>query len=172
MTETKNTDIEFLKNLIANEIGGKMNAIHAYDKMMWKVRSGFLTLIFAGWGIIIKSIIEAKTEMKTVLPYIFIFSTLSIALAIAGYKIDMNYAKRKFRIITSVNHLIPLIVKFTIEKMEVTNFEELTALLKISGDAHNDSYKGKPFNNEVIVSKILFFVPAVLIACIQIYYLI
>lgn len=171
MTEIKNTGNEFLKTLVTNEIGGKKLAIHAYDKMMWMVRSGFLTLVFAGWSILIKSVIDAKSDLYSITPYIYILSAFSLALAIAGYRIDINYAKRKFRVIASVNRLMPLVVKFNFENIQTEEEDELVSLLKISGDAYNDIYKGKSFNNELNVSRLIFFVPAGLILGILVFFL-
>jgi hypothetical protein len=42
-----------ISKIIVDEIGGKNQAIHAYDKMIWTVRTGFLTLFFARWGILL-----------------------------------------------------------------------------------------------------------------------
>jgi hypothetical protein len=41
---------DLLGSLVLDEIEGKNKAIHAYDGMVWKIRSGFLTLLFAGWA--------------------------------------------------------------------------------------------------------------------------
>lgn len=162
--EIKNIDAEFLKTVVTGEIGGKMNAIHAYDRMIWTVRSGFLTLIFAGWSIILKSIVDTETKLQSFAPIILILSAFSLALALAGFKIDLNYAKRKFRVIAAVNHLMTLIVNFNSSDLQTVSKNELIDLLIISGDAHNDTYKIKPYYNETQVSKLIYFVPTLLIA--------
>ena len=46
---------DFLIKLVNSEIAGKNNAIHAYDKMIWTVRTGFLTLVFVAWSFVIKA---------------------------------------------------------------------------------------------------------------------
>lgn len=61
-----NMEEPFLEKIIQSEISGKNAAINSYDKMMWTVRSGFLTLVFAAWGLIIKSALEVKSEMASI----------------------------------------------------------------------------------------------------------
>jgi hypothetical protein len=49
-----------LEKVVLGEIDGKNRAIHAYDSISWKVRTGFLTLLFGGWAILLKGIVEAS----------------------------------------------------------------------------------------------------------------
>lgn len=51
-------ELSLLEKLVLDEISGKNKAIHAYDRMMWTVRTGFLTLFFSGWGILLKAMVE------------------------------------------------------------------------------------------------------------------
>ncbi len=39
---------ELFTKIVLGEISGKNPAIHDYDKMVWSVRTGLLTLYFAG----------------------------------------------------------------------------------------------------------------------------
>ncbi len=43
-----------LERMVQAEIGGKYLAVHAYDRMLWTIRSGFATLFFAGWGLLLR----------------------------------------------------------------------------------------------------------------------
>ncbi len=54
-----------LTKLLLGEVAGKNGAIHAYDKMVWTVRSGFLTLFFGGWGLLRKSLVARKPRCWT-----------------------------------------------------------------------------------------------------------
>ncbi|MBL0007106.1 MAG: hypothetical protein IPP25_07940 [Saprospiraceae bacterium] len=100
----------FLEKFVSTEIGGKNTAIHAYDKMMWMVRSGYLTLVFAGWGFVIKAALENSLDIQFIKPYILLLSSFSIVLAFGAFLIDRNYARRKFRVITAVNEIIQLVL--------------------------------------------------------------
>ena len=51
------------KDIILGEIAGKNAAIHAYDKILWMIRTGYLTLFYGAWAIVLKGII-AKWQIK------------------------------------------------------------------------------------------------------------
>jgi hypothetical protein len=53
-------DKTFLEKIISDETAGKNAAINTYDRMMWTMRSRYLTLVFGGWGFVIKSGIEKR----------------------------------------------------------------------------------------------------------------
>ena len=163
---------DFLIKLVNSEIAGKNNAIHAYDKMIWTVRTGFLTLVFVAWSFVIKAGIEQKLDPAENPIYIYILSAFSLILAIGGYKIDLNYARRKFRVIRALNEIIEVLCNPETSYLEKTDRKKLTRLLQVSGDAANKDYRQKSFENEIIISKIIYAGPAVLIIGILIYYLI
>lgn len=160
----------YLTKIIQGEIEGKNAAIHAYDKMMWTVRSGFLTLVFGGWGLVIKSAVETKAALAAIKPYILMLSAFTIALAIGAYLIDRNYARRKFRVIHAANELMQLLMKTDLENIDDIK-SKLRTLLQISGDADNKSYRFRAFFNEMKVSKIIYMLTSVLIMLIAIYFL-
>jgi len=162
---------EFIKGLISSEIGGKKQAIHAYDRMIWTVRSGFLTLVFAGWGLIIKALVENKTGSGNIAPYIFILSAFSLALAVGAYRIDLNYVRRKFRVIMAVNRFAQIVTTIDFNNIKQTANNEVTEFLKISGDTKNDSYMSGAYKGELMVSRIIYFVPSGLIIGIIVYYI-
>jgi hypothetical protein len=158
----------FTETLVNAEISGKYKAIHAYDKMIWVVRSGFLTLIFAAWSIIIKSAIESKINLREIRPYLFILSAFSFTLAIGGYLVDRNYARRKFRVIAALSGMMEIILAINFQNMENKTREVLTQLLKISGDASNNSYMSEPYNNEIMITPIIYGIPSLLMTSISV----
>ncbi|MFT3947199.1 MAG: hypothetical protein QM763_09520 [Agriterribacter sp.] len=158
----------FIEKITINEIAGKYAAIHAYDGMIWKVRSGFLTLVFAGWSLIIKTAIDNKLNLEDILQYVFILSGFSLALAMGGYKVDINYVKRKFRVINGVNELIEIAYSTNINIQ--SEQKELVELLKILGDVHNNKYISRAYTNEINVSRLIYIIPSLLVICIVLYY--
>ena len=82
-----------ISKIIIDEIGGKNQAIHAYDKMIWTVRTGFLTIFFAGWGILLKSFVDTSSDKQLSSQHdIFIVMLLiSITLSCGGFIVDLNY---------------------------------------------------------------------------------
>ena len=159
-----------IEKFISAEIEGKNAAIHAYDKMMWMVRSGYLTLVFAGWGFVIKAALENSLDIQFIKPYILLLSSFSIVLAFGAFLIDRNYARRKFRVITAVNELIQLVLTHDINKADLNVQTKLTLLLSISGDADNTTYQTPAFRNEMFVSNLIYLIPSILISIISLGY--
>lgn len=161
-------DTSFRQKMIINEIAGKKAAIHAYDKIVWTVRSGFLTLVFAGWALVIKAAIESDAEINEVAPYFFMLCAFSIVLAVGGYLIDRNYVRRKFRVIRAVNDMMHAMTQADFDDKQV----DFGDLLGISGDADNKKYRIGAYRIEMVVTSTIYSVPGVLIAALLVYYII
>jgi len=132
------TEKSFLHELILNEIKGKNAAIHAYDRMSWTVRSGFLTLFFAAWGLVLGGMVKEHRTPAEMLPITSALLVVSVGLALGGLTIDMGYVVRKFKVISALNNLLKLLVD------SGGNSEALLAadvrlslghLLRVSGDS-------------------------------------
>ena len=63
MTTSQNN--ELFEKVLLGEIEGKNRAIHSYDGIIWRVRVGFLTLVFGGWAILLKGIVETSATEPT-----------------------------------------------------------------------------------------------------------
>lgn len=163
-------DDKFIKDLISAEIAGKNNAIHAYDKMIWTVRTGYLTLVFAAWSLVIKAGIDQEIDPGENKEYLYILSAFSLVLAIGGYNIDLNYAKRKFRIIKALNELMEILCKPDLGQMDPVDRKKLTRLMQVSGDAANQDYRQRSFNYELSILRIIYVAPLALIAGILVFY--
>jgi len=156
-------DKTFLEEIISEETAGKNAAIHAYDKMMWTVRSGYLTLVFGAWSLLIQSAVKQKIDFTFLKPYLILLASLTIVISIGAFLIDRNYARRKFRVIHAVNELMHFKVFKDVNKMEKNEKDEIASLLKISGDTANKTYRLEAFANEITVSRIIFFLPVLLV---------
>jgi len=163
-------DTEFIKNFVLTQINGKKEALHAYDKMMWVVRSGYLTLVFAGWGLIIQEAAGNKIPLIDIFPYFIALSLLSLVLAYAGFNIDIAYAQRKFRVIFSLNQLIEIITTSRFENADTKLLNSLAEMLQISGERKNDNHlKVEGYKNELKLVRLIYLTPSILIAGIVIY---
>lgn len=154
---------EFLKQLILDGFTGKNRAIHAYDRMIWMVRSGFLTLVFAAWGFLIKTALEQHIAITNTMGYIQLLAGFSLVLAYGGYIIDVNYVKRKFRVITTVNELRTIVIRPGMSDYLPEEVERLRELLKISGDSVSIDHRSPQFENERRVSRVIYGLPSLLI---------
>ena len=130
-----------MKQILLGEIGGKNAAIHAYDRIIWIIRSGYLTLFFLSWGLILRAIIENNPAQEIINRYIPLMLVMSFGLTIGGIIVDLDYVLRKFRVIGSLNKMMELTFKFG---DEINDFdlgklnndqESLLRTLCVAGDA-------------------------------------
>lgn len=131
---------ELTSKIVLGEITGKNQAIHAYDKMIWTVRTGFLTLFFASWGILLKSIVDNSSGTQTNLHCVLIAMLfVSIALSVGGLIIDQNYVRRKFRVIYALDSLLLILLKnsFQIDDSQ----DQIIDYIQVSGDKDDKNYQ-------------------------------
>lgn len=144
--------------IVRNEIEGKNLAIHAYDGILWKIRTGYLTLHFSSWAVIVTAV-EKDPSRKALWPSAVALLAISLGLAVAGHAIDRNYVKRKFRVIRSVDLL------------SVSAFEGAAAEkgggaaridpedLKVAGDSGSQEFEGRGYEEAIGVTHQLYSIP-------------
>lgn len=151
----------FFKQVIMDKIAGKNKAIHAYDGIIWKVRTGFLTLIFAGWGIVVSGLIRENVNLAQIQLFILmlILWFISAGLALAGFFIDGNYVQRKFRVIHDLNKILEILPQLRQKEIEgyVT---QLGQYIRVSGDSGDTSYSRTPgYASAASVTLWIYFLP-------------
>jgi hypothetical protein len=154
---------EDLQQLINHELAGKNAAIHAYDKMMWTVRTGFLTLTFAGWGLLIKAAVENNRSIQEIDAFIIMLAVTTLVIAISAFLIDRNYARRKFRVIAAANELVSVWLSTDDGKVDLASESKFVSLLQISGDAANKAYECAAYNNELFVGRVIYLFPCLMV---------
>ncbi len=161
---------EILKDTIKFEMDGKNQAIHEYDKMIWALRTGFLTVFFAVWGLIIKSIIDSE-NMPRIQNIVPVMIMLAAVISLSACCIDSSYVRRKYKVIAALNKLYQILIDYA--QGGTIEFEKFKELLKISGttassneaDNKSDKLKGTGYGREIVVCVTVYLVPmAVLIA--------
>jgi hypothetical protein len=119
-----------LEQLILAEVQGKNQAIHAYDGMVWKIRSGFLTLFFGGWSILLKAFVSApEQKFDTHGGLAIALFLFSVGFALGAWIIDRNYIRRKFRVILALDTLTTALVNSRGDVRQVS-----AGLLAVAGD--------------------------------------
>lgn len=162
-----------IKRVVLDEITGKNQAIHAYDKMVWTVRTGFLTLVFAGWGLLLSSVADSFTGCEgsdpvvKAWPLLAAMVAVSVGLAVAGFIVDLNYVRRKFRVISALNGLMAVIIEH--DEAELMNREfiakHLRPFLSISGDSGSRDYASvSGYKGARTISLIIYSVPLIGVA--------
>jgi hypothetical protein len=121
-----------LTKLVIEEIKGRNAAIHAYDKMIWTVRSGYLTLFFGAWGLVLKALIDANQIGSRHRALVLTLLLVTVAIGLGAWAIDKNYVTRKFRVIAALNTLMDQIAKRSVIPAEV-GLESLPEL-KVAGE--------------------------------------
>ena len=127
------------QQILLEEMAGKNAAIHAYDHIIWVVRSGYLTLFFAGWALMLKALVEATPSAESpesIMRYLPMMLVMSAGLTIGGLAIDLNYVIRKFRVIASLDRLMELAFQYgDAPENAGEDAGDLLATLQIAGDA-------------------------------------
>jgi hypothetical protein len=153
-----------MQKTILFELQGKNQAVHEYDKMLWNLRIGFLTVFFAIWGLLIKTIIEKGS----ILEGDEVFSMMNImAYVITGgaLLVDLNYSWRKYKVIKALNDMYQTTIDIC--KKSFPFAESFRKMLLISGTSRvPDTVKGD-FKSmihtglgwEVIVCLIIYIFP-------------
>ena len=143
-----------LEKVILGEVSGKNAAINAYDKIIWTIRSGFLTLVFVGWSVLLKSIAENNIDLGKVFVLSAGMLCVSLGLAIGGWFVDLNYLRRKFRVIVALNELMDAV------KTSDGNASAIPSdLLKVAGDDANRSYDTSGYKEALMTSVVVYFAP-------------
>ena len=131
---------ERIDKIIHGEIEGKNRAIHAYDKIIWMIRSGYLTVFFIAWSILLKTLLEHGGNPPAGLNGILLAMLLiTLILSMGAFVIDINYIRRKFRVIHALDALLACLLRedFQIRR----NVGEISQHLQVAGDKDNDNYR-------------------------------
>ena len=150
---------DLLEQIVLGEIEGKNRAIHAYDGIVWKIRSGFLTLLFGGWSILLTGIVEAKdrspSDYQALAWGLFLFS---LGFAFGARYVDRSYIRRKFRVIHPLDRLIGAIA------LCAGDYRKLPPeLLRVAGDNPAMPYDGDGYREASRAELSVYLVPLVIL---------
>jgi hypothetical protein len=157
MTLTKKDDL--VESLILSEVEGKNRAIHAYDGIVWKIRTGFLTLLFGGWAILLQGILNASVTPKGGYgPLVWGLFLFSVGFTFGAWFMDRSYVRRKFRVIHTLNQLTDSIVSCG------RNYSEVNSeLLHVAGDSAQIRYQGDAYKQATRAELIVYLVPLLIL---------
>jgi hypothetical protein len=157
---------EILKDTIKFEMDGKNQAIHEYDKMIWALRTGFLTVFFAVWGLIIKAIID-NGKMPLLHNIVPVMIMLAAVISLSACCIDSSYVRRKYKVIKALNKLYwTLIDSAQGGHIEYDKFKNLliisgTTALMSEADLNSFKLKGTGYWREIVVCVTVYLVPMI-----------
>jgi hypothetical protein len=159
---------EILKHAIKFEIDGKNQAIHEYDKMIWALRTGYLTVFFAVWGLLIKSMID-KGEIPQIDQIVTLMSLLAVVITVGACCVDANYVRRKYKVIKAMNKLYWTLIDSA--QGDQKQFEKFKELIMISGttapsciaDASSNNLRGTGYWREVVICIVVYLIPLIVL---------
>ena len=154
--------MNIIKDIVIGEIAGKNAAIHAYDKILWTIRTGYLTLFYSGWAIVLNGIINNGGEIKSYSEVIIVMLAITFGLTAGAYIVDKNYIRRKFRVIHALNSILETLVKSDL--VNDINTDALSVLnehMRVSGDADNERYKTDGYRQAVRAENAIFSISAI-----------
>lgn len=152
-------DNRLLEKMVLAEIEGKNRAIHTYDSIVWKIRTGFLTLIFAGWAILLRGIVEGKAESSNlILKLLWGMALFSCGLAYAAWIMDCNYTRRKFRLILAFDRLMDQVRICHSDLLKIP-----AGLLKVAGDKGELPYDCRGYRDAMMAARLVYTIPLVIV---------
>jgi hypothetical protein len=132
------------------EVEGKNRAVHAYDQMIWTVRSGFVTLFFGAWALLFQQLLGVRTLTWLQAGVFGALSMFSCLLAFAAHSIERNYIRRKFRVISSLNELMRQL------EQDTPTVALLAPNLRIAGDDDTGDPDTPGFRSERQVGRYIY----------------
>jgi hypothetical protein len=162
MVITMNEISNLLEKLILGEVEGKNRAIHAYDGMIWKIRTGFLTLLFGGWAILLKGIVESTAkEPSDYQPLAWGLFLFSLGFALGAWYVDRNYVRRKFRVIGALGSLMDAIRACGGDYLKIP-----PELLKVAGDNAEMPFDNTGYREATKAGLSVYLVPLLILVAV------
>jgi hypothetical protein len=116
---------------IRQALKDKLQAIAGYDAILWKIRTGYLLVLYGALGLTLGTgglgevgdLANNPARSMTVLSLIWAFS-------VAAFLVDFGYIRKKLKVIVARDELVKLWIRQEHDQMEKLQF-----LLRISGEA-------------------------------------
>jgi hypothetical protein len=168
---SKGSDQELpsLSALISDALKEKLEAISGYDDIIWKIRAGYLAILYGSIGLFlgtngISDIGGLISDQKIVI--ILVLTVLGLSLS--AYQIDSTYTLRKLKVIVTRDLLIDFILH-----EQHTYPEYLPQLLRVSGEIPGNEFHPKMrklleimrVRNALWILYPIYTTPPILMAC-------
>lgn len=131
-TEQPSTRKLTLDELILFELGGKNVAIGRYDTILWRIRSGYLIVVYGsllllfGKEGVLTGIADSRVIATAAVGTVLFVST-------ALYLIDLGFRLRQLRVVAARDRLTD--IAFALATGEAVDDDELRRLLHIAGES-------------------------------------
>lgn len=130
--------------LVEAKLEDKSKAIAGYDDILWKIRAGYLAVVYGALGLLVgakeSEIIVDVFKLPPLWAPLIVALLLIFGFSIAAFFVDFGYLRKKLKVIAAKDAL----VRFTVEREEI-NRKYLGFLLRISGEARVEDFAGHKF---------------------------
>ena len=134
--ESKATPKLSYDELIRLELRGKFLAIERYDSMLWKIRSGYIAILYGTLTIIGGASGLIATPDPDINRMLVAVVLLILGFSLMGALVDYFFLRAKARVVNDSNKLEDLALKISTGKACVeARYEELRELLHVSGES-------------------------------------
>ena len=112
------------EELIWEALGDKLSAISGYDAIIWKIRAGYVAVLYGGLTVLTSQRFLMDGESLSALVVVLI-----CGLSFAAFWIDIAYVGKKLRVVVARDELVTLALTRPRDRAR------LTILLHIAGEA-------------------------------------
>jgi hypothetical protein len=121
--------------LISSELEGKLKAISGYDEMLWKIRSGYVAILYGIPAIFLGT--EGVPNLKEVMAdsgRALLILLLLGGFSLSAFIIDSSYLAKKLKVIVTRDLLVKSAFDSVVNPQACVNDVELMRLLRIAGE--------------------------------------
>jgi hypothetical protein len=113
------------EELIRSELTGKVAASGAYDNILWKIRTGYVIVLYGAL-----TIAGATKTLDS--PWVTVILVTGFSFA-AGF-IDYQFLTAKLRVVVALNRLMEITWRVANGELALRSVDELPRLLRMSGE--------------------------------------
>ena len=129
---SQDSELTQLDRLVQDELDGKAAAIAGYDQFLWKIRTGFATILYGSIGLIV-TLVEANS-LVVGYPVMFSIAALIIGFSVTGALMDVSFMESKLRVVTARDELTKHALERATQDQWVANNELLLDCLHNAGE--------------------------------------
>ena len=131
-SDSEDTELGPVAELVKSALDAKITAIAGYDTILWRVRAGYLAVLYGSLGLILGK--GSSPDLQTLaanLPTAVAAISLISGFSLAAFLIDYGYLRKKLKVVVARDEL----VGYLLGKEDSDRTKKLRFLLRISGEA-------------------------------------
>jgi len=119
--------------LVRSQLEGKLKALDRYDYILWKIRSGYIVVLYGLFTILLGKDFELPQVIGIdTMPKFLLY--LATGISICALFIDLGFLLSKLRVVHSRNQLSDLALDLAHCESSENREDELRPLLHLSGE--------------------------------------